>query len=54
MALNLVLIPRLGGVGAALASLIAYWLAAHGSCYLYRPLFRTGNMLTRALVMPRI
>ncbi len=51
---NLVLIPRLGGVGAALASLIAYWLAAHGSCYLYRPLFRTGNMLTRALVMPRI
>ncbi len=54
VALNLVLIPRYGGVGAALASLIAYWLAAHGSCFLYRPLFRTGGMLTRALLVPRI
>lgn len=52
--LNLALIPRYGGLGAAIASLVAYWLAAHGSCYLYRPLFRTGNMLTRALLMPRI
>src|SRR5260221_345374 len=41
--LNLALIPRYGGLGAAIASLVAYWLAAHGSCYLYRPLFRTGN-----------
>jgi O-antigen/teichoic acid export membrane protein len=52
VALNLLLIPRWGGMGAVIASCVAYWLAAHGSCYLYRPLVRTGNMLTRALLMP--
>lgn len=51
--LNLVLIPRYGGMGAVIASCVAYWMAAHGSCYLYRPLFRTGNMLTRAMIYPR-
>lgn len=51
--LNLILIPRWGGMGAVIASCVAYWLAAHGSCYLYPPLVRTGNMLTRALLMPR-
>ena len=52
--LNLIWIPRWGAMGAALASLVAYWVAAHGSCYLYRPLWRTGAMLTRALVRPGI
>ncbi len=50
--LNLWLIPRLGGMGAVIASLVAYWLAAHGACYLYPPLVRTGNMLAKAMVMP--
>ena len=52
--LNLIWIPRWGAMGAALASCVAYWVAAHGSCFLYRPLWRTGGMLTRALVRPGI
>lgn len=52
--LNFVLIPRYGGMGAVVASLAAYWFAAHGSCFLFKPLFRTGRMLTRALVYPKI
>jgi O-antigen/teichoic acid export membrane protein len=51
--LNLLLIPHYGGMGAVIASCVAYWLAGHGSCYLYRPLFKTGNMLTRAIIYPR-
>ena len=54
VALNLILIPRYGGLGASIATLIAYWVAAHGSCYVYKPLFKTGNMMTRALVCPKI
>ena len=49
-----VLIPRPGGVGAAIASSVACWLAVHGACFLYPPLRRTGRMLTRALVFPRV
>jgi O-antigen/teichoic acid export membrane protein len=52
--LNLILIPRYGGMGAVIASCVAYWFAAHGACYLYPPLFRTGNMLTRALLYPKV
>jgi O-antigen/teichoic acid export membrane protein len=52
--LNVVLIPLYGGMGAAVASLAAYWFAAHGFCFVYRPLFPTGRMLTRALVWPKL
>jgi len=52
--LNYVLIPKYGGIGAAIASCIAYWFAGHGSCFFYRPLFRTGFMLTKAMFYPRI
>ncbi|NTU60444.1 MAG: flippase, partial [Deltaproteobacteria bacterium] len=52
--LNWVLIPRYGGMGAVVASLGAYWFAAHGSCFLFPPLYRTGRMLTRAMVFPRL
>jgi len=52
--LNLLLIPRYGGMGAVAASCAAYWFAAHGACFFYRPLQRTGWMLTRALFYPRI
>lgn len=54
LALNLWLVPIYGGLGAAIASLVAYWFAAHGSCFLYKPLFRTGIMLTKAMVYPRV
>lgn len=52
--LNLYLIPRYGGLGAAVASCLAYWFAAHGSCFLFRPLHRTGWMLTRAMIYPKV
>jgi O-antigen/teichoic acid export membrane protein len=51
--LNLILIPGYGGLGAATASCISYWVAAHGACYLYRPLFKVANMLTRAIIFPK-
>lgn len=54
VALNWIWIPRWGAVGASLASVVSYWIAAHGSCFLYRPLWRTGGMLTRALFRPGI
>ncbi len=54
VALNLLLIPRYGGMGAVIASCIAYWFAAHGSCFIYKPLFKTGSMLTKAIIYPRI
>lgn len=53
VALNLVLIPRWGGMGAVIASCAAYWVATHGSCFVYRPLVPTGHMLTRAMLRPR-
>jgi len=54
VALNFVLIPRYGGMGAVIATLVAYWFVAHGSCFVYRPMFKTGGMLTRSLIYPRI
>jgi O-antigen/teichoic acid export membrane protein len=51
--LNLWLIPRWGGMGAVIASCIAYWWAAHGSCFVYPPLRQTGWMLTSAILLPR-
>lgn len=54
IAINLLLIPLYGGMGAVIASVIAYWFAAHGSCFLYRPLFKTGIMLSKAMVYPKI
>ena len=52
--LNYVLIPRYGGMGAVIASLVSYWFVAHGSCFLFKPLRKTGAMLTKALVYPKI
>ncbi len=52
--LNSLLIPQYGGMGAAVASVAAYWLAAHGSCFLFKPLRKTGIMLTRALLWPKV
>ena len=54
IALNYLLIPRFGGAGAVIASLAAYWFAAHGSCFLFKPLIPTGCMLTKAILYPKI
>ncbi|UFS72697.1 flippase [Geomonas sp. RF6] len=53
IALNLVLIPHYGGTGAAVASLLSYWVSAHGVCFLIKPLRRGGQMMTRALLWPK-
>ena len=52
MALNLLLIPRWGGMGAVIATMVAYWVATHGSCFVYRPLRPTAHMITRAMLRP--
>lgn len=52
--LNYLLIPVYGGMGAVIASLVSYWFAAHGTCFFYKPLFKTGFMLTKAMVYPKV
>ena len=54
VALNFVLIPRYGGMGAVIASCIAYWFAVHGACFVHKPLYKTGRMLTKAMAYPRV
>ena len=51
--LNYFLIPIYGGMGAVIASCISYWVAVHGSCFLYKPLRKTGWMITRAIIFPK-
>jgi len=50
--LNLILIPHYKGNGAAFATVVSYAVAGYGTCLLYPRLFRTGWMLTKALVVP--
>ncbi len=54
IALNLLLIPRHGGLGAVIASCVAYWFAAHGACFLFKSLRKTGYMLTKAMIYPKV
>lgn len=51
--LNIILIPRYGGMGAVIASIISYWFAVHGSCFLFHPLNKTGQMITKAICYPK-
>lgn len=52
--LNLVLIPRYGAKGAVGATIVSYWFAVHGTCFLFKPLRRTGWMMTRAIFYPKV
>lgn len=54
IALNYVLIPAYGGMGAAVATFIAYGVVGVLACFFYRPLYRTGYMLAKAMVYPKI
>lgn len=49
-----ILIPRFGGMGAVVASIAAYWLAGYGSCFFFRSTFKTGVMISKAIVYPKI
>jgi O-antigen/teichoic acid export membrane protein len=51
ISLNYLLIPQYGGMGAAIATLIAYWFAIHGACFFYKPLIKTGQMMTKAIFL---
>ncbi len=50
--LNILLIPRYGGMGAAVASVISYAVAGLFACFLYRPMWRNGWMMIKALMVP--
>ncbi len=50
--LNLVLIPPLGGVGAAISTLVSYAVASFGACFLYAPLRGQAWAMVRALLLP--
>ncbi len=52
VALNLVMIPRYGGMGAAVATVISYAIAGLFSCFLYRPTWSNGWMMIKALLIP--
>jgi Na+-driven multidrug efflux pump len=52
--LNLWLIPRLGALGSAWATLVSYWVAAHGVFIVLPALHPTFAMLLRALLWPDI
>jgi O-antigen/teichoic acid export membrane protein len=50
--LNLWLIPLRGGVGAAIATMASYAIATPLAYFFYPPAFKTGLMLTKALLLP--
>jgi len=50
--LNLALIPPLGGIGSAMATVISQAVASHLSSFLFRPLVYMGKIQTRALFYP--
>jgi len=50
--LNLWLIPRMGGEGAALATVLSYSVAAYFSSLFVRDLWPTAGQMTRALLAP--
>jgi O-antigen/teichoic acid export membrane protein len=52
--LNYFLIPSYGAMGAVIASLVSYWFAVHGSCIFFKSLHKTGWMLTKAMLYPKV
>ena len=52
VALNLVLIPPLGGLGSAIATLVSYAVASFGACALYRPTWTAARQMAVALASP--
>lgn len=49
---NFVLIPKYGGTGAAVATLVAYSLASYGACFTDPRTRIAGRMMTRAIFWP--
>jgi O-antigen/teichoic acid export membrane protein len=49
--LNYLLIPRYGGYGAAIATLLSQGLAVYGLCFCFPRLRQTAKMMTRAMTL---
>ena len=41
-------------MGAVFATLVSYWFAVHGSCFMFKTLRPTGRMMSRALLYPKV
>jgi len=52
--LNLLLIPRWGGVGAAVATLVSYTVASFLSCFAGKRTFRVGVWMLEGIVSPKL
>jgi len=52
--LNFMLIPNYGTMGAVIATFISYWFAVHGTCFIFASLRKTGWMITKAMIYPKI
>jgi O-antigen/teichoic acid export membrane protein len=52
--LNSFLIPEYGAMGAVIATFISYWFAVHCTCFFFKSLRKTGWMLTKAMLYPRV
>lgn len=50
--LNLKLIPLYGGMGAAVSTVISYGFASIISCFFYRPTWKPGWMMVKAIFFP--
>ena len=52
VALNLVLIPALGGLGAAIATLVSYAVASYFACFIFPATRGQAIMMTWSLLLP--
>jgi PST family polysaccharide transporter len=50
--LNLILIPRYGGMGAAVATVISYAAAGYLACFIHPKTREAAAMMSRALIVP--
>ncbi|MEL6352330.1 MAG: flippase [Cyanobacteria bacterium J06627_28] len=49
--LNYLLLPIFGALGAAVATVFSQWVAMHGACFLFDPLRKTRNMVTKSIFL---
>ena len=52
--LNIFLIPKYGAMGAVVATFVSYWFAVHGTCFIFKPLRKTGWMMIKAMFYPKV
>ena len=50
--LNLYFIPKLGGIGAAIATLVSYATASYFSLFFYAKTWPLAKMMSKSLILP--